>query len=97
MFYVQLTRAFEVLLCCIKDNYFTRILTEKHLDKNPKVYCLNPSKMSFPYGVPKINIFHTTNVYISVISPGGFYTVERKPNDLRIDKNLSYGFTVRLV
>ena len=29
--------------------------------------------------------------------PGGFYTVDRKPNDLRIDKNLNYGFAVRFV
>ena len=53
--------------------------------------------MSFPYGVPKINVYHKTNIYISVIPPGGFYSVERKPNDLRIDKVMSYGFKVRFV
>ena len=53
--------------------------------------------MTFPYGVPKLNIYHNTDVYISVVPPGGFYTVERKPNDLRIEKNRSYGFTVRFV
>lgn len=53
--------------------------------------------MTFPYGVPKLNIYHNTNVFISVVPPGGFYSVDRKPNDLKIDKNLSYGFTVRFV
>ena len=82
---------------CLKDNYLTCSLTEKHFDKNPKVYCLRPSKIAFPYGVPKLNIFHNTDVYISVVPPGGFYSVERKPNDLRIEKNHSYGFKVRFV
>ena len=85
------------MLVSQRRQLFDLFLTEKHFDKNPKVYCLRPSKMSFPYGVPKINIYHNTNVYISVIPPGGFYNVERKPNDLRIDKNLSYGFKVRFV
>lgn len=53
--------------------------------------------MTFPYGVPKLNIYHNTSVFISVVPPGGFYSVDRKPNDLKIDKNLSYGFTVRFV
>ena len=47
--------------------------------------------------MPKINIYQNTDIIISVVPPGGFYTVERKPNDLRIDKNLNYGFAVRFV
>lgn len=61
------------------------------------MYCFTLSKRIFPYGVPKINIYQNTNIIISVVPPGGFYTVERKPNDLRIDKNLNYGFAVRFV
>ena len=44
-----------------------------------------------------MSIYQNTNIIISVVPPGGFYNVERKPNDLRIDKNLNYGFAVRLV
>ena len=44
-----------------------------------------------------MNIYQNTNIIISVVPPGGFYNVERKPNDLRIDKNLNYGFAVRFV
>ena len=76
---------------------FYSFKSEKHFDKNPKVYCLTPSKRIFPYGVPKMNIYQNTNIIISVVPPGGFYNVERKPNDLRIDKNLNYGFAVRFV
>ena len=70
-------------------------LSEKHFDKNPKVFCLTPSEKHYPYGVPKLNIYHNTNVYITVVPPGGFYSVERKPNDIRIDKKLSSSFTIR--
>ena len=70
-------------------------LSEKHFDKNPKVFCLTPSEKHYPYGVPKLNIYHNTNVYITIVPPGGFYSVERKPNDIRIDKKLSSSFTIR--
>ena len=51
-------------------------------------------KEEFPFGIHKINIYHKSYLQIMMIPPGGFFTLARKINQVEIEKDFSYGYTL---
>ena len=48
----------------------------------------------FPYGIQKIKIFHKSRFLLTIIPPGGFYSIARKSNELEIEKDSTYGYSI---
>ena len=55
---------------------------------------LNFRKDAFPFGIQKIKIYHKSRFLLTVIPPGGFYTIARKSNELEIERDNSYGYSI---
>ena len=55
---------------------------------------LNFRKDAFPFGIQKIKIYHRSRFLLTVIPPGGFYTIARKSNELEIERDNSYGYSI---
>ena len=51
-------------------------------------------KDAYPFGIQKIEIFHKSRFMLTIIPPGGFYTIARKSNELEIEKDNSYGYSI---
>ena len=51
-------------------------------------------KEIFPYGISKLKIFQKSFIELVIIPPGGFYTIVRRANELEIEKEFSYGYTL---
>ena len=41
-----------------------------------------------------MKIYHKSLLQVVIIPPGGFYTTARKLNELEIEKEFSYGYTL---
>ena len=48
----------------------------------------------FPFGIQKLKIFQKSGFIITVIPPGGYYTIARKPNRMIIEKDWTYGYII---
>ena len=51
-------------------------------------------KDAYPFGIQKIKIYHKSRFLLTIIPPGGFYTIARKSNELEIEKDKSYGYSI---
>ena len=60
----------------------------------PKIFCLSFRKDKFPFGISKIEISHKSTLSLIIIPPGGFTTISRKHNELGIESEFSYGYSL---
>ena len=60
----------------------------------PKIFCLSFRKDKFPFGISKIEISHKSTLSLIIIPPGGFNTISRKANELGIENEFSYGYSL---
>ena len=52
---------------------------------------------SFPFGIEKVNLYLKQKSKVFVVSPGNFYTFERKRNQMTILPDLNYNYQVCIV
>ena len=60
----------------------------------PKIFCLTFRKDKFPFGISKMEISHKSTLSLIIIPPGGFNTISRKANELGIENEFSYGYSI---
>ena len=90
------------------DRYKTEVFSSKEILKGTKVeiltldyvdyyttFCFEFSGTgSFPFGIEKVNLYLKQKSKVFVVSPGNFYTFERKRNQMTILPDLNYNYQV---
>ena len=58
------------------------------------IYCFHFSLASFPFGIEKVYLHVKEKSKVFVVSPGNFYTFERKWNQMTVLPDLKYDYQV---
>ena len=58
------------------------------------IYCFHFSLASFPFGIEKVYLHVKEKSKVFVVSPGNFYTFERKRNQMSVIPELKYDYQV---